>query len=126
VVAEFWRTATDVVMAGNHFGYGPSGSGALQESEPDQPHGGAQLFHTACGFGFRTGRPIQCPRGRTISRAWVRRSSASMAATAPPSSRPGFLSGVMSCRPESATRPGTPRWAGCRQILRLGLGRAHR
>lgn len=34
VVAEFWRTATDVVMAGNHFGYGPSGSVLFKNPSP--------------------------------------------------------------------------------------------
>jgi hypothetical protein len=34
VVAEFWRTATGVVMAGNSFGYGPSGSVLFKNPTP--------------------------------------------------------------------------------------------
>lgn len=34
VVAEFWRTATGVVMAGNFFGYGPSGSVVFKNPTP--------------------------------------------------------------------------------------------
>lgn len=34
VVVEFWRTATGVVMAGNSFGYGPSGSVLFKNPTP--------------------------------------------------------------------------------------------
>lgn len=34
VLAEFWRTATGAVMAGNYFGYGPSGSVLFKNPTP--------------------------------------------------------------------------------------------